>query len=110
MPTTTSRHCFGPPIKINFGAAVADSTTICMSPAVGFAIYVPTGTASTTVTWYASPRIDGPWYPVVLSSGTAATTSVVAEKTYVSPADFFPLHFVRGVDGTAFSAYTSLKS
>lgn len=110
MPTRIERSAPVSQQAVTFAAAVANSDTICMSNAAAFAFIMPATASATTITWYASHRDDGPYYPVILSSGTAAATSAVAGRVYITPPELFSCAFVRGVAGTAVSAIVMMKT
>jgi len=79
-------------------ATAADaSTAIAMAGSSAFAVYVGASQPSTTITWYASAAVDGPYAPVILSNGNYATTAVSANNVYISPPELFPCYFIKGV-------------
>jgi len=108
MPTQIQRSA--PASQVAFATSVAASETICLSTSAAFAVVVPAETTSTTIQWYASHRDEGPYYPVTLSSGTNATTAVVAGRVYIAPPELFACMFVRGVAGTAFTGVVMAKT
>ena len=94
---------------VTFATTIAGSTPIGMTTASAFAVYVPAGQPTSTITWYASYSVEGPWAAVVLSNGSSATTSVVADKVYISPPELFPCPFIKGVGSVAVSATLMMK-
>jgi len=97
------------PNAIVFGTTVAASTALHFVAASAFAVFVPAGQPSSTVTWYGSYSSNGPWAPIVLSSGSSATTSIVADKIFISPPELFAVHYIKGVGSTAVTATIMLK-
>lgn len=95
---------------VAFATAVADSGSICMANSAAFAFITPPGMTTTTITWHASHRDEGPYYPVILSSGTAATTSCIAGRVYITPPELFSCAYVRGVAGIATTAVIMMKT
>lgn len=60
------------------------------------------GSASGSITWYASDAPDGTFTPIVLSSGSAAaTSSLAANTTYVAPLELFAVAWIKGVASAA---------
>ena len=110
MPTSIERSVPRAPQTVAFATAVENSGSICMANSAAFAFITPLGMTTTTITWYASHRDDGPYYPVILSSGTAASTAAVAGKVYITPPELFSCAFVRGVAGTATTAVIMMKT
>lgn len=103
---TASKPEAGP---VTLATTVAASTPISMATASAFAFYVPAGQPTTTISWYASYSVEGPWAPVVLSNGSTATTSVVADRVYISPPELFPCTFIKGVGSAEVTAVVMQK-
>lgn len=97
------------PNAVTFGTTVASSTALHFVAASAFAVFVPAGQPSTTVSWYGSYSSNGPWAPIVLSSGTSATTTIVPDKIFISPPELFPVHYIKGVGSTAVTATIMTK-
>jgi hypothetical protein len=110
MPTQIQRYAPTAPGKVTFGTSAAASTTLCLSTAAAFSFLVPASATTTTVAWYASDRDEGPFYPVTLSNGNNATTSVVGGRVYIAPPELFACMYVRGVAGAAFDAVVMTKT
>ena len=98
MPQVIERRT-GTPVAATFAVSLANSTAIPMSNAAGLALITPTGATSTTITWYASHTVSGPYRPVYLSNGTAASTAVVAERCYIAPPELFSCTWLKGAAG-----------
>lgn len=109
MPDMIQRTSQVPGFTVQFGTTLENSTPIAMSVWSALAIYVAPGVTSTTLTWYASYSSTGPWGMVVLPGGTAASTTVVADRVFISPPELFPCHYLKGVAGTAFQAVAMTK-
>lgn len=110
MSTVIERRAPVNPPPVYFGANVAGSDTICMANCAAFSVLVPAGVIATQVTWYAASVAEGPYYPVVLTSNTTATTSVVAERVYIAPPELYSCTFVRGVAVVPFTGVVMLKT
>ena len=110
MPTQIQRYAPTAPQQITFATAVEGSATVCLSTAAAFAVVVPAGVTSTTITWYASHRDEGPFYPVTLSGGTTASTAVIAGRVFIAPPELFACMYIRGVAGTAFTGTVMTKT
>lgn len=104
MPTQIQRCASASSSAVTFAASVQDSSTICMSTTAAFSVIVADGVTSTSITWHASHRDDGPYYPVIMSNGSPAATVVTAGRVFVAPPELFACMYVRGVAGIAFSA------
>lgn len=96
--------------NVAFGTSVANCTSICLASSAAFAVIVPAGTTSTTITWHASHKDDGPYFPVILSSGSAASTAVAAGRVYIAPPELYSCPYIRGVVGTAFDGVVVMKT
>ena len=96
MPTAIERRT-QEPVQATFATTAAGSTALAMSSWAAFAFITPTGSTATTVTWYASAAIGGPYREVGLPSGLPATTAIAAEKTYVAPPELFACTYLKGV-------------
>jgi hypothetical protein len=109
MPTQIERTSSLKAGNTAVATAIAGSQTIYLSHASAFAFVVPAG-VSATIAWHASATDDGPYFPVYLSSGAAAQTTVVGGRVYVAPPELFACPYVRGVAGTAFNIQVMTKS
>lgn len=110
MPTQIQRFAPTPGLLVTLATSVASSTTICLSTAAAFCFVVPAAATATTIAWYASDRDEGPFYPVVLSSGSLASTAIVAGRVQVAPPELFACMYVRGVAGTALNVTVMTKT
>lgn len=110
MATRIERSAPVNPQAVKFAASVADSETICMANSAAFAFIAPPAATATTVSWFASSTDAGPYYPVILSSGTAASTAIVASRVYIAPPELYACTYVRGVAASPFSAVVMLKT
>lgn len=109
MPQQILRTSTLSPATVTFGTTPAASSLITMTTASAFAVYVGSGQPTTTITWYAGVTSEGPWAPVVLSTGSSATTSVTAGNVYIAPPELFPCFFVKGVAASAVTATLMVK-
>lgn len=110
MPTQIQRCAQTCVEGVEFAATVETSNTICLSNAAAFTVFVPSTASATTITWYASHADGGPYFPVTLSSGSGATTAVVASRAYIAPPELFACSFIRGVALAPFKAIVVLKT
>lgn len=110
MSTVIERRSPVNPPPVNFGATVAASGPICMANCAAFSVLIPAGVVATQVTWYAASVPEGPYYPVVLSNGSTAATSVVAERVCIAPPELYSCTFVKGVAVVPFTGVVMLKT
>lgn len=110
MATRIERSAPVNPGSVAFAASVGSSDTICMANSAAFAFVCPPSATSTTVSWYAASTDAGPYYPVILPSGSAASTAVVAGRVYIAPPELYACTYVRGVAASPFSAVVMLKT
>lgn len=110
MPTSIERAAPVNPQPIRFGSTIGGSDTICMANFAALAFVCPAGATSTTVVWHAATTNDGPYYPVILPSGTAASTIVVAGNVYIAPPELYACTYVRGVAAAPFDSTLMLKT
>lgn len=97
------------PNAITFGTSLGTSTALHFVATSAFAVFVPAGQPSSTVSWYGSYSSDGPWAAIVLSNGTSATTAIVPDKVFISPPELFPVHYIKGVGSVAVTATIMTK-
>ena len=109
MNATISRGPIEEPRDVSFATAVADSTTIDNTTASALCLYAPSGRASAVISWHGATSLSGPWFPVYLSSGSAATTSLVGGRVSVVPPELFSVHYLRGVGSVSTSAFVMKK-
>lgn len=109
MPTQIERSSSLKSGNAAVGTTVAGSQTIYLSHASAFAFVVPAG-VSATIVWHASATDDGSYFPVYLSSGAAAQTTVVGGRVYVAPPELFACPYVRAVAGSSFNIQVMTKS
>lgn len=109
MNATISRGPIEEPRDVSFATAVAESTTINNTTASALCLYIPGDQPSALISWHGSTSADGPWLPVFLSSGSAATTAVVGGRIAVAPPELFSVHYLRGVSNVSASAFVMKK-
>jgi len=97
------------PNAITFGTSIGTSTALHFVNTSAFAVFVPAGQPSSTVSWYGSYSSTGPWAPIVLSNGTSATTAMVPDKIYIAPPELFPVHYIKGVGSAEVTATIMTK-
>lgn len=110
MPTQIQRYAPTTAQLVKFAPNLADCTTLCLSTAAAFCFLVPAGTQPTTIIWHASHKDEGPFYPVVLSNGNAASTIVTAGQIFIAPPELFACTYVRGAAAAGFEATVMTKT
>ena len=95
--------------SISLTTSEATTPEIVFANAAGAAVFIPTGSSITTLTYYAAPAYGGTYLPLHDSTGAAVTQTVAAAKAYDVPAACFGCGALRIKANAAGSVELSLK-
>ncbi len=94
---------------ISIDTVLADAEVIHFEGFSGGMIFVPAGSALTSIAWYACATVDGTYLPIYNGLGTAVTSTVAASEAIPLPAACFGALFLKGVGNADGTVGLSLK-
>ena len=90
--------------------AVATTPEIDIAKYLTGEIYIPTGSAITSLTYHVAPVAGGTYLPAYDAAGSAVTQTVAAARAYAMPAAVFGAPVIKIVTNAAGAVTLTLKS